>query len=583
MHKLLRVALSVSLIVGTAPAVFAQPPAPEAIDATLDQLLQLDPAAVAADIAAARAQAETQAAEAAKLRQQAEGLEQQAAGIESQLTSIKAHVEKLFAAFGIAAGAPAPPQMAEMAPAAPMAGAAPAEGEMKEAAATFSNFDEHIKPILQQRCARCHNDDKKKSGLSVATFAALMAGGSSGQVVTPGDADGSRILKLITKQEEPFMPPSGDPLPEEEIALIRKWIQEGALQNASSTPMAKKEEAPKDTQDAFVAATFSETPPLPEVQLAAAHALQTRGVVARAIDANPRAPLLAVGSDRQVLLYNTDTNALLGALPFPEGDIFTLSFSLNGELLAVGGGEEGNSGLCAVFSIRTGERVGTFGEGYDTVLAADISPDHRMIAVGGPNKKVYVYSMENGQELYKIEPHTDWIYAVKFTPDGEVLATADRAGGLYLWQAANGRQVEQLRGHEGAIHALAYTPDSTFLVSAGMDGTVQVWDTWKYTRVRSFKAHPSPVLGLDVSPSSQIITVSSDGNAKLWTAEGKEIKSFPGLGDWGYDADFSYDGNLVIGGSWTGAVLLWKTESAELLATLDTNPGPPATQMAAAQ
>src|SRR5690606_19878069 len=169
-------------------------------------------------------------------------------------------------------------------------------------------------------------------------------------------------------------------------------------------------------QGGFVAATFADTAPMPEITLSAASPLSGRSVVARAVDASPRAPLMAVGGNREVLLYSLDGFTLLGALPFPEGDVFSVSFSLNGELLAVAGGEEGASGLCAVYNIRTGERAGVYGEFYDTVLAADISPDHRMIALGGPNKRVRVYAMDTAAELYTIDAHTDWIYAVKFTP-----------------------------------------------------------------------------------------------------------------------------------------------------------------------
>jgi WD40 repeat protein len=364
-----------------------------------------------------------------------------------------------------------------------------------------------------------------------------MEGGSSGPVIVAGDPDGSRLMRLITQQEEPFMPPSGTPMPPEEIEIIRKWIADGAPADSSAKPMAaKSDEAAATEQPTFVAATFADTPPMPEVQLAAATPVGDRGQVARALDASPRAPILAVGSSQQILLYNIETFQLMGALPFPEGEVFTLTFSVNGELLLAGGGEEGFSGTCALYNVRTGERLGTFGEFWDTVLAADVSPDHRMVAVGGPEKKVKVYSTETREQLYEISDHNDWIYAVRFTPDGEVLATADRSGGLFLWQAANGRAVEQLRGHEGAIHALEYTADSVYLASAGADGTVHVWDTWKYTKVRSFKAHAQPVLNLDISASNQILTTSADRTTKLWDIEGKELASFQGLNDWGYQA-----------------------------------------------
>lgn len=561
LSRVTRVALAVLL--SLPGAGWAQEPA--AIDANLDQLMKLDPAQLAATLKQMKEKAATDAAEAKKFRDQAASLTAEADTLQGQVDSLMKHVESLGKAFNLLQ-APPPEKMA----------AAPAEKPMAEEAAAkpLTNFADHVMPIMQQHCARCHNEDKKKSGLSVATFAGIMEGGSSGPVIAAGDPDGSRLLRLITKAEEPVMPPSGD-LPADAIAVIRQWIADGAPADKNAKPKTAKAETDMAADaPVYIAAEFADTPPMPEVSLAAAHPLPTRGVVARSVDVSPRAPLMAVGGDRQVLLYNLDTFELLGALPYPEGDIFTLSFSLNGEVLVAGGGQEGDMGLAAVYNVRTGERLGTYGQFYDTVLAADISPDHRMIALGGAGKTVRVYDVGTGEVLYKLDKHTDWIYAVKFTPDGEVLSTADRAGNLQLWQAANGRHVEQLRGHEGAIHALDYTADSLYLVSAGEDGTVQVWDTWKFNRVRTFKAHGAPVLNLDVSSNGQIVTASSDKSSKIFNLEGKEQKKFTGMPDWAYQANFAREASLVLAGTWTGEILCYNVESGEVVKKLGTDPIP---------
>ena len=536
-------------------------------DIALDQLVKLDPATLVTRIKTMKDESAAQAQESAALKTKADELDKQAEALVVKVTTLESQVKALAEYFGhMQPAAPAATAMA----AAPAP--APAEPAMEAAAKASTNFVDHVLPIMKQKCAKCHNEDKRKSGLAVTNFALMAEGGSSGPVFTAGDPDGSRLMKLITKQEEPFMPPSGELTPEE-IETIRKWIAEGALPDANAKPTTTAmADTPAEEEAVFVAASFDGPPPMPEVTLPTANPLSTRGVVARAIDTNPRSSLIAVGSNREILLYNLEDFSLLGALSFPEGDVYDLTFSVNGTLLLAGGGQEGDMGIAVLWNVRTGERLGTYGEYYDTVLCADISPDHRMIALGGPNKKVRVYSVETGQELYKLDPHTDWIYSVKFTPDGEVLSTADRAGNLFLWQAANGRPVEQLKGHNGAINALAYTPDSKFLVSAGEDGTVQVWDTWKYNRVRSFKAHGLPVLNLDVGPDSRIITTGVDNTTKVWGLDGKEQKKFDGLKDWGYSACFAQEGKMALAGSWTGEILVWNAESGEMVKTLNTNP-----------
>ena len=557
----------VGLLLGGLPATAQDAPSP---DAALDQLLKLDPAALAAQVKSLKDSAAAQKEEAAKLRASADEADAKAKGLAEGLDALLKQVTALAAALGT------PP--AEAMPDGKMAEAAPAPApEMMAAAAPekkdFINFDEHVKPILQAKCLRCHNEDTKKGGLSLTSHANTMAGGGSGAIVSPGNADGSRLLRVIMHTEEPFMPPSGDKLPDDQIDVIRRWIADGALPNASATPVAMKQEAAAPAGEVFTAAEIVDgPPPMPEVKLEVPKRLPTRGVVARAVDTNPRSPLMAVAGDKEVVLYNLDTFECLGALPFPEGDVFALTFSVNGELLVAAGGEEGNSGAAVVWNVRKGERMGKFGEAYDTLLAVDISPDHKLIAVGGPDRKVKVYDTADGKEVYKLDAHTDWVLAVKFTPDGEVLASADRQGGMYLWQAKNGRAVEQLKGHEGAIYSLKYTQDSQYLVSAGQDGTVQQWDTWSYQRVRTFKAHNAPVTNVDVAADGRIITTSTDQTTKEWKFDGTAVRDYAGLTDWGYQVRFAKAGQVVLAGTWTGDVLCWKADTGELVKTLNTNP-----------
>lgn len=561
MSTLLRLSLAAALVL--APVAPAQEPAAPTPDAVIDALLQVKPEELVATMKSLKEQAAAQATEAAVLKAQADEQDARATAMQSQLdtvmTQLKALSEKLFPP-------PAPTQMA----AAPAPEMAPAE--MAAEAPKGPNFAEHVAPIFKQHCAKCHNEDTRKSGFAATTFNLVMEGGGSGKVIEPGDTDGSRLLRLIMRTEEPAMPPSGA-MPEDQIEIVRQWIAAGALADAKSKPMAQaKADAPAAEEGAFVAATFADTPPMPEAPLAAVQPAGLRPAIARAMDTSPTAPLLAIGGKQQVLLVDTGQFEVMGALPFPEGDVFTLTFSVNGELLLVGGGREGDSGAAVIFNVRTGERMQEFTDFYDTVLAADISPDHRMVALGGPNRVVRVYNAQNGELVYRAEKHTDWVLAAKFTPDGEVLVSADRGGGMFLWQAANGRYVEELKGHNGAIQALAYTADSKYLASGGDDGTVQIWDTWTYKRVRQFKAHDTPVLNVDVGKDGTILTTSTDATAKLFNFDGKGVRTFSGLNDWGYQTCFDNTGATVLAGNWRGEIVVWNKENAEQVTTLITQP-----------
>jgi mono/diheme cytochrome c family protein/uncharacterized membrane protein len=98
--------------------------------------------------------------------------------------------------------------------------------------ATKGVFALTIQPILQQRCVKCHNPEKRKGGLRLDTLEWLLRGGEDGPVVVAGNAAESLMVKrvLLPLDDEDHMPPAGKPqLKPEEIALLRSWIEAGAF------------------------------------------------------------------------------------------------------------------------------------------------------------------------------------------------------------------------------------------------------------------------------------------------------------------------------------------------------------------
>src|SRR5580704_18285365 len=87
-------------------------------------------------------------------------------------------------------------------------------GEPKPAPAAGPKltYDDDVRPILREHCFTCHNQNTAKSGLAMDSYAKLMAGGSSGEVVIAGDLEGSRLWALASHSEMPYMPPMQDKL-----------------------------------------------------------------------------------------------------------------------------------------------------------------------------------------------------------------------------------------------------------------------------------------------------------------------------------------------------------------------------------
>jgi hypothetical protein len=108
------------------------------------------------------------------------------------------------------------------------------------------DYFKDIRPLLEKRCYDCHQGGKAAGGLRIDDHASVLQGGESdGPAVIPGSADGSALIARATsKDEDILMPPKGDPLSADEIALLRRWINGGAVwpqfnvKNFEPTPLA---------------------------------------------------------------------------------------------------------------------------------------------------------------------------------------------------------------------------------------------------------------------------------------------------------------------------------------------------------
>lgn len=95
------------------------------------------------------------------------------------------------------------------------------------------NFDREIRPILSDRCYACHGPDnaKRKAGLRFDRRESVFAKRDGGPAIVPGDPSHSGLFQRIASTDpDERMPPAntGPPLTREQIAVIGKWIKQGA-------------------------------------------------------------------------------------------------------------------------------------------------------------------------------------------------------------------------------------------------------------------------------------------------------------------------------------------------------------------
>ncbi|MEO6336128.1 MAG: PSD1 and planctomycete cytochrome C domain-containing protein [Verrucomicrobiota bacterium] len=102
------------------------------------------------------------------------------------------------------------------------------------------NYLKEIKPLLSGACYQCHSETQQKGGLRLDTGANARKGGEKGAVIVPGKSDESLLIKAVmgVAKDMARMPYKKSPLDDEKIALLKKWIDEGA-----SSPTDEKAES----------------------------------------------------------------------------------------------------------------------------------------------------------------------------------------------------------------------------------------------------------------------------------------------------------------------------------------------------
>jgi hypothetical protein len=106
-----------------------------------------------------------------------------------------------------------------------IAGTVPAAEPTPEA---LEFFETKVRPVLADRCFKCHGPEKQKASLRLDSRGALTAGGESGPALLEGDqAPGSLLLRVLQYDSDTNMPPDAK-LPQEQIDAITEWVNLGS-------------------------------------------------------------------------------------------------------------------------------------------------------------------------------------------------------------------------------------------------------------------------------------------------------------------------------------------------------------------
>ncbi|GMW00605.1 MAG: hypothetical protein AMXMBFR84_17420 [Candidatus Hydrogenedentota bacterium] len=442
------------------------------------------------------------------------------------------------------------------------------------AASAFADdivFERDIAPIFAKACAGCHSPKSEtlKGKLDVTSVELLLKGGESGPAIVPGKPGESYLIALIEQTEEPVMPPkkNGNPLAPDQIALIRKWIEQGAKGDGSAIPVTG---IPADTppQDITPEAEASPSP---------------ASISAAAFSPVLGDSLLALGTLHDVILYRVmDGGKRVERKSVLAGHaemVRTLAFSPDGALLAAAGGRPGRSGEIKVWNVSTGELVRTIEGHDDNILDIAFSPDGSRLASASYDKTIGVWEVASGAQVHALKHHVDAVYSVAFSPDGTRIASGAGDRTVKIWDAATGVMQMTLADSLDAVYAVAFSPNGKHLAAAGADKMIRVWylgssDVILQSSLSSgilagsTFAHNAAILQLLYSPDgTKIFTTSEDKHIKIWNSDTlTEIAGMEEQSDWVPALAINGDGSLLAAGRYDSTSGLYTVEGGQLIA-----------------
>lgn len=326
------------------------------------------------------------------------------------------------------------------------------------AAAEPVSFRRQIAPLLVEHCLACHGPRKAAGGYRIDTFAlAVATGDSEAPGFIAGDPPGSEAFRrIVATDPEERMPLDGDPLPEDQVSVIKRWIEEGARFDGPD---------PKASLPTILPPPVHPRPPEAYPQ----------PVPIAAVAFSPDGGQLVAGGYHELTVWDPADGRLLRRI----GDIgqrtTALSWSPDGKSLAVACGSPGRLGEVRFVNVSTGEVTMVLGAASDVLLDVAYSPRGDRVAVGGTDGVVRAFTVATGEEQLAIPCHSDWVHAVAWDASGGRLASASRDKTAKVIDVETGELVTTFSGHGQPVKGIAFHPDGAEVYSAGADKKIQRW------------------------------------------------------------------------------------------------------------
>ncbi|MEM6364531.1 MAG: DUF1549 domain-containing protein, partial [Planctomycetota bacterium] len=407
------------------------------------------------------------------------------------------------------------------------------------------SFHRDIKPIFRAHCVGCHQNAKMLGEYLMTDFSMLISGGESGEpAIIPGDADASFLVERITPHDGVAeMPePPAEPLHDTEIDLIRRWIDQGAIDD-SPTDVAKQFSMsdPPDYEGPPTLPSLDVSPDGRWIAVAGYHEVHL-------IDITPTSD-----ADDQLADAQPIRRRLIGESP----RINSVAFSPDGTHLAVAGGTTGENGELQCWDVSRcddGNKASldwSVNVTFDAITGASWSPDGTMISIAAADNSVRAFDAPTGDQVLFQGAHEDWVRGTVFTNDASHIVSVARDMTCKLTEVATQRFVDNVTSItpgalSGGLTSIAIHPERDEIVVGGADGVVKAYRVFRQTKrqigddanlIRQLPKLDGRIRDVSIDPSGTYIAAAAtlDGRSEIgvWqynfsgdlTAELKQILS----------------------------------------------------------
>jgi mono/diheme cytochrome c family protein len=442
------------------------------------------------------------------------------------------------------------------------------------------SYYRQVRPLFQQHCQGCHQPAKAQGGFVMTEYADLLKNGDRDKPgIVPGKPEESYVVEQVRGKDgkKPEMPKGKDPLSEQDINLIVRWIAQGAKDDTPATARVVVD---------------AEHPPVYQLP-----------PVLTSLDFSPDGNVLAVSGYHEVLLHKVDGSGLLGRLVGLSERVQSLAFSPDGKYLAVAGGSPGRFGEVQVWDVEKKKLKLSHAMTFDTLYGVSWSHDGSKIAFGCADNTLRAIEADTGKQVLFQGAHNDWVLGTVFSKDSSFLVSISRDRSMKLTEVATQRFIDNItsitpgalkggllavdrnpKKREDKVKNTAVGTDMSEkwyddLIIGGSDGVPRLYKMHRTTKrvigddankVREYPAMTGRIYALRFSPDGNTFAAGSslDGQGELrvyQTADPKVVSNLEGPVGPVYAVAFSPDGKQIASAGFEGVVRLSDPVTGKLI------------------